>query len=96
MTGEDVRAIDNAHLVGIGEHGERAPHVGVGNGIIIQIETDIRRLAGSDSHPLEQRVGIVRQLHQKMRFRGEGLANADGILFGHARSAARPRHQTSA
>jgi hypothetical protein len=23
-------AVDNAHLVGIGEHGERAPHVGVG------------------------------------------------------------------
>jgi hypothetical protein len=34
MTGEDVLAVDNAHLVGIGEHGERAPHVGVGDGII--------------------------------------------------------------
>src|SRR6202163_2270724 len=82
MTGEDVLTVDNAHLVGIGEHGERAPHVGVGDGIIIQIETDIRRLAGGDGHPLEQRVGVVRQLHQKMRFRGEGLANAEAILFG--------------
>jgi MoxR-like ATPase len=59
--------VDNAHLVGIGEHGERAPHVGVGDGIIIQIETDIRRLAGGDGHPLEQRVGVVRQLQQKGR-----------------------------
>jgi hypothetical protein len=32
----------------------------------------------SDGAPL----GVVRQLHQKMRFRGEGLANAEGILFG--------------
>src|SRR3984893_10273716 len=82
MTGEDVLAVDNAHLVGIGEHGERALHVGVGDGIIIQIETDIRRLAGGDRHPLEQRVGVVGQLHQKMRFRGEGLANAEAVLFG--------------
>ena len=51
MTGEDVLTVDNAHLVGIGEHGERAPHVGVGDGIIVQIETDIRRLAGGDGHP---------------------------------------------
>ena len=82
MTGEDVLAVDNAHLVGIGEHGERAPHVGVGDGIIVQIETDIRCLAGGDGHPLEQRVGVVRQLQQKSRFRGEGLANAEAILFG--------------
>src|SRR3984885_15034006 len=82
MTGEDVLAVDNAPLVGIGEHGEWAPHVGVGDGIIIQIETDIRRLAGGDGHPLEQRVGVVRQLQKKLRFRGEGLANAEAILFG--------------
>ena len=60
MTGEDVLTIDNAHLVGIGEHGEWAPHVGVGDGIIIQIETDIWRLAGGNGHPLEQGVGVVR------------------------------------
>src|ERR1700730_4791868 len=82
MTGEDVLTVDNAHFVGIGEHSERAPHVGVGDGIIIQIKTDIRRLAGGDRHPLEQRVGVVGQLHQKMRFRGEGLANAEAVLFG--------------
>jgi hypothetical protein len=46
------------------------------------IETDIRRLAGGDGHPLEQRVGVVRQLQQKLRFRGECLANAEAILFG--------------
>src|SRR5579864_4259750 len=62
--------------------GERAPHVRVGDGIIIQIETDIWRLAGGDGHPLEQRVGVVGQLHQKMRFRGKGLANTEAVLFG--------------
>jgi hypothetical protein len=41
MTGEDVLTVDNAHLVGIAEHGEWAPHVGMGDRIIIQIETDI-------------------------------------------------------
>ena len=82
MTGEDVRAVDNAHLVEIGEHRERAPHMGVRDGIIVQIEADIRCLAGGDGHPLKQRVGVVRQLHQKMRFLGEGLTNAEGVLFG--------------
>jgi hypothetical protein len=78
----DVLAVDNAHLVEIGEHCQRAPHVGVGDGIIVQIETDIRRLAGGDGHPLEQWIGVVRQLQQKLRFLGEGLANAEGVLFG--------------
>ena len=59
MTGEDLLVVDNAHLVEISEHGELAPHVGMGDGIIIQIETDIRRLAGGDGHPLPQLVGVA-------------------------------------
>src|ERR1700686_259320 len=93
MTDEDVLAVDNAHLVGIGEHGERAPHVGVGDGVIVQIEPDIGRLAGGDGHPLEQRVGVVRQLQQQGRFLGKGLANPEGVLSGAAsirRQAAAP------
>jgi len=45
MTGENVPVVDNAHLVEISEHGELASHVGMGDGIIIQIETDIRPTA---------------------------------------------------
>jgi hypothetical protein len=59
MTGEDVLVVDNAHLVEISEHGELAPHVGMGDGIIIQIETDIRCLAGGDGHPLAQLLGVA-------------------------------------
>jgi hypothetical protein len=39
------------------------------------------RLAGGDGHPLEQRESVVRQLHQKLRLRGEGLAEPEAILF---------------
>ena len=56
-TGEDVL---NAHLVEISEHGELAPHVGAGDGIVIQIETDLRPLGRCDGHPLAQRVGVAR------------------------------------
>ena len=59
MTGEDVLVVDNAHLVEVSEHGELAPHFGMGHGIIIQIETDIRCLAGGDGHPLAQLVGVA-------------------------------------
>jgi hypothetical protein len=33
MTSEDVLTVDNAHFVGIVEHGKWAAHMGVGDGI---------------------------------------------------------------
>lgn len=58
-TVDGVLVVDNARLVEISEHGELALHVGVGDGIIIQIETDIRCLAGGDGHPLVRLVGVA-------------------------------------
>src|SRR6202162_2746638 len=92
MTGEDVLAIDNAYLMGIGEHGERAPHVGVGDGIIIQIETDIWRLAGGDGHPLEQWVGVIRNFSRSCASAAKASRTLRLFCSGQGRSAARPRH----
>jgi len=55
MAGQQVPAIDDAHLLRIGEHRQDPPHLRVGNGIIVQVEPDIGRLADADLDPLEQR-----------------------------------------
>ena len=46
MTSEHLRAIDDAHLVRIGQHREQALHLGVRDGIIVEVEAHIRGLAG--------------------------------------------------
>ena len=78
MSGEHFGAIDNANLVRIGKHRQHAPHVGMRDRVVVQIETDIGRLADRDRDPLEQRRGIVGQRQQAARFLGEH--RADGAL----------------
>jgi hypothetical protein len=56
----DLRAIDDAHLVRIGQHREQALHLGVRDGIIIEVEAHIRGLAGLHRHALDERIGVVR------------------------------------
>ena len=80
MAGEDLGAVDDAHLIGIGEHGEQALHLGMGDRVIVEIEADIGCLAGLDGDALQQRIGIVRQSQQPGRFLGEGLADAHIVL----------------
>src|SRR6516162_3043797 len=81
MAGEDLGAVDDAHLVGIGQHGERAPNLSVGHRVIVEVKTDIGRLADLDRQALVQRIGMVRQLEQTGRFLGEGLANRRCLLL---------------
>ena len=76
MAGKDLGAVDDAHLVRIGEHGERASDLGVGHRVIVEIEPNIGRLADLDGDTLDQRIGVVRQLQQSGRLLGEGLAHA--------------------
>ena len=86
-------AIDDAHLVRIGQHREQAPHLGVRDGIVVEVEADIGGLAGLHRHALDERIGVVRQRQQPGRLLGEGLADADGVLSGAAairRDAAAP------
>ena len=84
MAGEDLLAVEDAHLVEIGEDGECAAHVTAGDRIVVEIEADIGCLADRDRHGLEQGIGIVRQLQQPGRLLGEDLANAEGLLIGTA------------
>jgi hypothetical protein len=93
MADEHLRAIDDAHLVRIGQHGEQALHLGVRYGIIVEVEAHIGGLAGLRRHALDERIGVVRQRQQSGRLRGEGLADAEGVLSGAApirRQAAAP------
>ena len=46
MTGEHLCTVGDAHLVGVGKHRQRAAHMRVRDGIIVQIEPDVRYLAG--------------------------------------------------
>ena len=46
MQGENLLAVGDADLVRIGEYRRRPPHMGVRDGIIVQIEPDVRYLAG--------------------------------------------------
>ena len=84
MAGEHLRAIDDAHLVRVGEHRQRAANVRVRDGVVVQVEADIRRLADLDRDALEQRRRIVGQRQQMRRFLGEHLAHAAVRFVGTA------------
>ena len=84
MADEHLRAIDDAHLVRIGQHGEQALHLGVWDGIVVEVEAHIGCFAGLHRHALDERIGVVRQRQQPGRLLGEGLADADGGLSGAA------------
>ena len=75
MAGEHLRAIDDAHLVRVGEHRQHPPHMGVRHGVVVQVEADIGRLADLDRDALEQRRGIVGQRQQARRLLGEHRAH---------------------
>ena len=81
MAGEDVRAVGDAHLMRVSEHGQNAPDMRVRDRIVVEVEADIRRLADRDRDALEQRRRVVRQSQQSRRFVGEYLADS-ALGFG--------------
>ena len=76
MAGEDVRAVGDAHLMRVSEHGQNAPDMRVRDRIVVEVEADIGRLADRDRDALEQRRRVVRQSQQARRFVGEYLADS--------------------
>ena len=50
------------------------------DGIVVEVEADIGRLACLDRGLLDQGIGVIRQRQQPRRLCGEGLADADGLL----------------
>ena len=95
MAGENVRAVGDAHLMRVSEHGQNVPDMRVRDRIVVEVEADIGRLADRDRDTLEQRRRIVRQSQQSRRFVGEYWAVRSGSS-GQRRSAAGPLHQASA
>ena len=93
VAGDDMRTIGDAHLGWAGEHRQPAPYLGVRDRIIVEIETDIGRLAGLDRHLFDQGIGLIRQRQQLRRFLRERFAHTDGFLLWAAavrRDAAAP------
>ena len=71
MARENLLAVEDTHLVEIGENGEGAAHVAAGDRIVVEIEADIGCLAGRDRHGLEQGIGIVGQLEESRHLLGQ-------------------------
>ena len=84
VTRQDRGAVDDADLFRRGQDAQCAPHVGMGHGIIVQIEARIGRFADGDRDLRRQRKRIVGQRQETGRFSGEGLAH------GHVFAGARP------
>ena len=84
MAGNDCLAVDDTQPIRIGQHGQGPPDVRVGHGVIVQVEPDIRCLAGLDRYLLDDGIGIVRQRQQSRSFLGEDLGDAAGVVFGAA------------
>ena len=81
MAGQYPRPIDDADPVGIGQHGQRSPHLAVWHRVIVLVEADVRCLADRDRHLLHHRIGIVRQLQKVGSFLSEGLADRESVLI---------------
>ena len=90
MAGEKFGAIDNAHFVRIGQHGEHALHAGVGHRVIVEIEADIGRLADLDGDTLDQRKSVVRQSQQPGASAAEASRTLRSRCPGPGRSVAMP------
>src|SRR5215467_925076 len=82
MAGEEVVAVEDAHFVEIGNERERALHVGMRDRVVVEVETDIGRLARSDGQALMDGIGVVRQRQKARPLFGKDLANGfAGILW---------------
>lgn len=80
LTGQDLSGVGDADCAGIGEHRQPSPHMGVRNGVVVEVEADIGRFARLDRDLLDQEIWTIRQRQQPGRFLGEGLADADCVL----------------
>jgi hypothetical protein len=84
MAGEHRAAVNDAHLMRVGEHRQHATNIRMGYRIVIQIEADIGRFADANGNALEQRRRVVGQRQQARRFLDEHLADATFEVFGTA------------
>jgi len=62
--------------VGIGEHGQDAPDMGVRDRVVVEVEADIGCLADRDGDAFQQRRRVLRQGEQAGRLVGEHRADS--------------------
>src|SRR5271170_6187633 len=80
VTGHDAVAVGDAHLLLRRDERERLAHEGVGDGVVVEIEADVRRLArGRRAHEIALE-GMLRQREQARRLLEERLD--DPTAFG--------------
>src|SRR5262249_40208473 len=77
-------AVEDAHRVEIGEQRERSAHVGMWDGIIVEVEADVGRLARDDHFALIDGIGVLGQGEEVWRLFGESLANGLARISGPA------------
>jgi len=85
VRGGNLRAVNDAQFVRVGQHGQCASRMVMRYRVIIQVKANIGRFADLDFYPLVQRQRIVRQLQQPRRFVGK---NRPDSAVGLARAAA--------
>jgi hypothetical protein len=68
VTGEDIRPVDAAQLVRIGEHAQLAADMAKRHRIIVQVEADVGRFADRHHDMLEHRRRVGGQCEQVRPF----------------------------
>jgi hypothetical protein len=61
MTGDELGTVQDSHLGGAGHHRHRAAYVGVGDGVVVEVEAHVGGLADTDLLALIGGKGIVGQ-----------------------------------
>ena len=82
MGGNDVRAVEDADLVQRRDHDKGAPRMGMGDAIVIEIESGVWGLADDDLDPFVDGEAVAGQGHERAAFLLEGLAHGDGAILG--------------
>jgi len=81
MAGQHDGTVEHAQALGLGQHRQRAPYMSVGDGVVVEVEANVGRLAGMDLHTLGHRVVVLGQLHQAGLLDHAGLAYRQPVVF---------------
>ncbi len=84
MAGDDLHAVEDAHLFQRRGHGEGTPHMGmrdaVRDAVLIFVEAGVGGLGDPDLAPLVDGEAVVGQRHQGAALALEGLAHGEGAV----------------
>ena len=96
MRGHLLDAIEDAHAPIVGQHRQRAPHMGVRHRVVVQIEAHVGRLAHLHGQAFAQRVLAAGRASRRGCSTSKASRTLSGLSSGQRRSDAWPSHQTRA